>query len=96
MFIYPLIQQGIPGAGIESCDREVHRLGQVSDIGNAAYVDNDASDGWPLKQPLMKRRHQRRTLPTCGHVTRAEIRHRGDAGAFRDHGRISDLQAVRV
>jgi hypothetical protein len=60
--------------------------------GDAADVDDDAVTLRGMKHLMMECRHHRRALTAGGHVARAEIRHRGDAGAFGDHGRIADLE----
>ena len=43
-------------------------------------------------EQVIDERHQRRALPSRGHVRGTEIANRGDAGALGDHARLADLQ----
>ena len=66
---------------------------QNGDVGDAADVGHYPRLPGLGKQRSMKRRHQRRTFASGGHIAAAEIGHHIDAGALGDDVGIADLQA---
>ncbi len=44
----------------------------------------------------MEHRHQRRTLPACGHVGGAKIEHDADAKPLRKRGAVAELDGQPV
>lgn len=90
----PLVQQRITGPGIEAHHRAGLVGGQIADVGDAAEVQYHAVMLGRIKQPAMEGRCQRRACTVSGDIARAEIRHRGDAGALGDDRRVADLNAV--
>ncbi len=68
---------------------------QQRKIGDAANIEHHTALDRIHQQRLMKRGHQRRTLPAQRHIAAAEVADHGDAGGGDNLIIIADLQRVR-
>ena len=74
----PEVHQHIARSAVEACRRTVSaQNGQVAEATDVQHAQRFAR---PAEQGAMKRRHQRRALPTGGHIAAAKVGHHGDTG----------------
>ena len=71
MHVAPGVEQAIAWPTIKASNCAGY--GQVGQVGDAAYIDDDAMDACVFEGGGMKSRNQWCALSTCGNVSTAEI-----------------------
>src|SRR5690606_37649722 len=90
MLVDPGVHQHIAGAAIKAAYCAV--AGQNTQIGHAAYIDDDAVALSAGKSSGMKSGHQGGALPPGSDITAAEIGDGGDAGELGEGIGVANLQ----
>ncbi len=85
----PEVEQHVARTRIESAHRSARR--KIGEVGDPAEVDDDAMHAG-TEQRRVKRRHERRPLPTRGDIAAAKVRDHGDVHALGDAGSIVELE----
>ena len=94
MALYPSVQQGVSGAGIEA--ENLAGRGKQRQVRDAADVEHGVLGMASTKGKKMKRRDQGRALPSCGQVLGSKIPYGCDACLIRDYRGITNLKAERI
>ena len=94
MFGDPRIHQQIAGAGVET--KRWLADGQISHIGDAADVEDDAMDVWVAEHLVVKGRNQWRALTACRDIARTEVTHYMDTCQFSEQGGVVQLDRIAM
>ena len=87
------VDHHIAWTGVKGQDRvDPAAAREVGHVADTSEVLHGASPLLVTEQQIVGVRHQRRSMPACGHVPDAKVTHHGYPEALRDHGRLSDLQ----
>jgi len=88
------VDERVAGTAVEGqrVGVRVRQRRQERHIGDPAQVLHGAPVVGMAQQQPVQVAGQGRALAPGGHVTRAEVAHRGDPGALGDDGRLADLQ----